>query len=224
MRSLEIRAVWWCALLLLCLCGCQPRSDNALRGRVVGVQDGDTLTLLTADRRQVKIRLAEIDAPERRQPFGQRSRQMLAERVHGREVRLQVSGVDRYQRTVARAYLGELDVNREMVRLGGAWVYRAYNTDRSLLAVEEEARRGGAGLWALPEAQRLPPWQWRRRQSQWRDAASDGAPAVGAACPPAPACGKLHSCAEARRLLVECGATALDRDGDGVPCEVLCPQ
>ncbi|MDH4052632.1 MAG: thermonuclease family protein, partial [Rubrivivax sp.] len=92
-------------LLLFLLHACQLPSDAVLRGTVVGVHDGDTLTLLTADRRQVKIRLAGIDAPERRQPYGQRSRQQLADLVSGREVQAQVAGVDKYQRTVARVHV-----------------------------------------------------------------------------------------------------------------------
>jgi len=208
-------------LLLFLLHACQLPSDAVLRGTVVGVHDGDTLTLLTADRRQVKIRLAGIDAPERRQPYGQRSRQQLADLVSGREVQAQVAGVDKYQRTVARVHVKALDVNRELVRRGAAWVYRDYNRDASLLAAESAARRDGAGLWALPEAQRQPPWEWRPQQAAQRGA-SAARRTPDPACPPAATCSQLRSCAEAQRLLATCGLQALDRDRDGIPCEALC--
>ena len=70
---------------------------------------------------------------------------------------------DRYARVVGRIYLGDLDINREMVRQGHAWVYRKYVKDRSLLEVEADARDASRGLWRLPEAEQVPPWEWRKR-------------------------------------------------------------
>ncbi len=72
-----------------------------------------------------------------------------------------VRDTDRYGRTVARVYAGSLDVNAEMIRLGAAWVYRRYSDDPGLLRLEELARSQHRGLWALPEAQAVPPWEWR---------------------------------------------------------------
>jgi endonuclease YncB( thermonuclease family) len=148
-------------LLLILLTTTSAWADE-LRGRVVGITDGDTLTLLTPERRQVKIRLGEIDAPESRQPYGSRARQALASMVFQQRARVVVQDVDRYGRTVGRVYAGSLDVNAEMVRRGAAWVYRRYSHDPSLLVLEKEARRAQAGLWALPESQRAPPWEWRK--------------------------------------------------------------
>lgn len=74
------------------------------------------------------------------------------------------NGQGGYGRTVARLYVEDLDVSREMVRLGAAWVYRKYNKDKSLLDVEAEAREAKRGLWSLPEAEQVPPWEWRRRK------------------------------------------------------------
>jgi endonuclease YncB( thermonuclease family) len=95
---------------------------------------------------QVKVRLAEIDTPEARQPYGSRSRQALSDLAFGQQVRVVEQGRDRYGRVVGRVYRGSLDVNAEMVRQGAAWVYRHYNRDRSLLALEEEARAARRGL------------------------------------------------------------------------------
>jgi endonuclease YncB( thermonuclease family) len=135
---------------------------TTLRGEVIGIADGDTLTLLTPERQQVRIRLAEVDTPERRQPWGNRARQALAELVFRRPVAVEVVDVDRYGRTVGWVFRGRLNINAEMIRQGHAWVYRRYLQDPTLLRLEAEARRQRRGLWSLPEAQRVPPWEWRR--------------------------------------------------------------
>jgi endonuclease YncB( thermonuclease family) len=141
-----------------------PAWAEELRGRVVAIHDGDTLTILTAERRQVRVRLAEIDAPESRQPYGSRARQALAAMFIRQNVRVVVVDTDRYGRTVGRVYAGPLDVNRELVRQGAAWVYRPHLHDRTLLVVEAEARTARRGLWSLPERDQMPPWVWRRQQ------------------------------------------------------------
>lgn len=132
-------------------------------GDVVKIADGDTLTLLTPAKEQVRIRLAEIDTPERGQPYAQKAQDALSRLVWGRPLAVRVVDTDRYGRTVGRIYVGEIDVSAEMVRLGAAWVYRRYATDASLFDLEAEAREGGRGLWGLSEAERAPPWEWRRR-------------------------------------------------------------
>lgn len=128
-------------------------------GEVVGVTDGDTVTVLR-DREQVKVRLAEIDAPEKAQPFGQRSRQSLAALVFWRNVLVVEQGKDRYGRTVGRLRVGDLDANEEQIRTGMAWVYDRYVKDRSLYELQDEARASRIGLWGDPEP--VPPWEWRK--------------------------------------------------------------
>ena len=131
-------------------------------GRVVAVADGDTLTLLTPDKRQIRIRLAEIDTPEKRQPYGTRAKQSLSDLCFGKHARVDVKTTDRYGRIVGRVYCAGIDANAEQVRRGAAWVYRKYARDPALYALENEARLERRGLWALPEAQRVPPWEWRK--------------------------------------------------------------
>lgn len=145
-----------------------PAMAREIFGRVVGITDGDTLTLLTDQRQQVSIRLAEIDAPERRQPFGDRTQQMLADLAFERRARIVVTSTDRNGRLVGTVFVGSRNINAEMVRRGGAWVFRRYSVDPALLALEAEAREARRGLWALPEPQRVPPWEWRdsRRPSR----------------------------------------------------------
>ncbi|MNZ31248.1 Thermonuclease precursor [compost metagenome] len=215
---------------------------DTVQCRVVGVSDGDTVTCLTSASRQVKVRLAEIDAPESRQPYGSRAKQALSALAFGKQVVLKVQDTDRYGRTVARLMVGRTDVNAELVQQGAAWVYRQYNRDRSLLALEQQARAAKRGLWALPESERLPPWEWRkagREQRQARPGSSSsltggrsgfaGGSAVGGSaggtgysCSPRKACSQITSCAEARFHLEQCGNTKLDGNGDGLPCESLC--
>lgn len=140
-----------------------------LVGQVVGVADGDTLTLLIADRAEVRIRLAEIDAPEighgrnkPGQPYGQRARQSLAELCYRKPATIRGPLTqDRYGRTVARVICDGIDANAEQVRRGFAWFYRAYGRDRTLAAIEADARADRRGLWADPNP--VPPWDWRHK-------------------------------------------------------------
>lgn len=212
------------AALLLPLCS----QAEAIIGKVVGISDGDTLTLLTADKRQVKVRLAEIDTPERAQPYGTRAQQQLSALAFGKQAELQVLDTDRYGRTVARVIVGGQDVNREMVREGAAWVYRAYNRDKSLLAVEADARAQNRGLWALPEADRVAPWDWRKAERTGQTINLAAKPAKtekdsGFSCSDGKKyCKEMSSCAEARFYLEQCGISRLDRDKDGIPCENVC--
>jgi endonuclease YncB( thermonuclease family) len=140
--------------------GSRPTTGE-FTARVVGIADGDTLTVLTAAREQVRVRLAEIDAPETRQPYGARARQTLAELAAGQSVRITVVDIDQFGRTVGRVRAGPVDVNAEMVRQGAAWVFTRFSRDPALPRLEAEARAARRGLWALPPAERIPPWEWR---------------------------------------------------------------
>ncbi|KAA2211355.1 thermonuclease family protein [Teichococcus oryzae] len=205
-----------------------PALAADLRGEVVGISDGDTLTLLTPDKRQLRVRLAEIDAPESRQPWGSRAQQALSALVFRQAVVVTVRETDRYGRSVGTVWVDGRSANAEMVRQGQAWVYRQYLRDRSLLALEEEARQAKRGLWALPEAERVPPWQWRRQGPTSQPApaplplASAAAGSAAFSCGGKRYCREMSSCAEARFHLQQCGLSRLDGDRDGVPCESLC--
>lgn len=198
-------------------------------GKVVAIADGDTLTLLTSDRQQIKVRLAEIDTPERGQPYGTRARQALADLAFGKQATIESREKDRYGRLIGRVRVAGVDVNRELVHRGAAWVYRQYSRDRSLLAVEADARAAKRGLWSLPETQRLAPWDWRKGTKPAALKPYSGTPLLAAAsgtqfsCSPRKTCGLMSSCEEARFQLEQCGNSRLDRDNDGIPCESICP-
>ena len=147
------------ALCLTLLLAVTPAQAD-VRGRVVSVHDGDTLTVLV-ERRQVKVRLTDIDAPELKQPFGTRSRQSLAELCFGKDASLDVRGQDRYQRTLATVTCAGTDANAEQVRRGYAWTYTRYaRTNSPLIAIQSEARSAHRGLWSEPSP--VAPWEWRR--------------------------------------------------------------
>lgn len=146
---------------LLLAAGCAQSADT-LQGKVVSIADGDTITLLDSSNKQIKVRLAEIDTPEKGQPYGNRAKQALSGMVFQKQVSVIVQDTDRYGRTVGRVYVDNLDVNAELVRTGAAWVYRQYLKDESLLNLEAEAQQSRRGIWGLSEAEQIPPWEWRR--------------------------------------------------------------
>jgi len=111
------------AIIALMFVSVSPVSAE-IAGKVIRIADGDTFTLLVEGNRQVQIRLAEIDAPEGGQPYGNRSRQALAGLIAAKDVVVHIQTQDRYGRTVGRPRVAELDVVEEMVRIGAAWVYR----------------------------------------------------------------------------------------------------
>ena len=140
-----------------------------ISGLVVQVANGDTITVLDAQMRQHKIRLAGIDAPEKAQAFGRRSQESLAELVANRSVIVETHKRDRYERFVGKVLVEGRDINVEQIRRGLAWFYRQYERElsardqQSYARAEEEARSFRAGLWA--DKQPIPPWDFRRDHS-----------------------------------------------------------
>lgn len=137
-----------------------------LSGKVVSITDGDTLTLLTPEKKQVKVRLDGIDAPERKQSYGTEAREHLADMVFQKDVKVEVVDKDRYGRSVGKIKVGRVDVNHAMVRAGYAWWYEKYAPDNvKLQKAEALARKEKKGLWAAedgitPQA----PWDYRKKK------------------------------------------------------------
>ena len=194
-------------------------ADEIYSARTVGVTDGDSITILIAGNRQLKIRLAEIDAPERDQPFGTKSKQALSDLVFGETISVQPITIDRYGRTVARLYFEGLDVNAAMIEQGAAWVYTAYSDDPLFPQLQAAAKAEGRGLWGLSEYEQIPPWEWRRGR---RASVPTDTGLEKYNCATKTYCREMTSCDEARWYLKECGLTRLDGDGDGIPCERMC--
>lgn len=146
-------------LLTLPTLSARSQASRTLTGRVVGVADGDTLTVLV-DNRQVRVRLHGIDCPESRQPWGSRAQEFTSSAVRNREARVEVRDTDRYGRTVGVVWLhgDRTPLNRQLVEQGLAWAYRRYSTE--YVPQEDAARRARRGLWA--DANPTPPWEFRR--------------------------------------------------------------
>lgn len=132
-------------------------------GRTVKVSDGDTVTILSAEKREVKIRLYGIDAPESKQPHGEAARSALAALVAGQQMEADVLDVDQYGRSVGLIKTGGADINGQMVADGHAWVYPNYCKIEECAAwkdAQAAAKAQRKGLWKAKNPQ--PPWQWRK--------------------------------------------------------------
>jgi len=221
-------------------CGGIPA--RTFSGKVIAVLDGDTLLVLRGGK-PVKVRLAEMDAPEKAQPYGTASQKSLAELVMGKQVRVASRAVDDYGRLVAVVSAGAINVNHEQVRRGMAWEYSRFaswaarrpslrdplHSNHRLMALQRDAQQARRGLWA-DEA--IEPSQWRKQHPGSLTpqpppvVSSASAPAIAtpatSACGDKKHCSEMTSCEEARHYLATCGIKTVDGDGDGMPCEKLC--
>lgn len=148
------------SVLILAVVGLTSGLAFADDGRVVSVHDGDTLTVLVG-KQQVKVRLADIDAPELRQPYGSRSKESLAALCFHEAAKLVQTARDRYGRAVGRVECGGMDASAHQVATGMAWVFPRYAPkDSPLYRLEADAKSARRGLWEDSGA--VPPWEWRR--------------------------------------------------------------
>lgn len=153
----------WILIGLVTLMSTGFATGESFTGKVVNVTDGDTVVVLRAGNIQEKIRLAEIDCPEKSQAFGQRAKQFTLDKAAQKNVTVEVRDHDRYGRTVGEVFLPDgKSLNRELVRNGYAWWYRRYSKDESLGELEAQARTARRGLWSDPAA--VAPWDWRKKQ------------------------------------------------------------
>ena len=126
-------------------------------GKVVGVTDGDTITVLAEGNKQYKVRLQHIDCPETRQPFASKAKQALSAKVFGKEVTVKWDEMDRYKRILGNVYIGKRWVNVELVSEGLAWHYKYYSKDKTMAAAETKARAAKLGIWSMPDLTRPHP-------------------------------------------------------------------
>lgn len=141
---------------------------GSLHGQVVGVSDGDTVTVLDANKRPNKIRLVGIDAPEKAQAYGQKAKDSLSELVYGKTVDVEWTKLDRYNRIVGKITLNDVDINLEQIERGMAWHYKQYQLGQTMQdriaysESENRARDKKLGLWQDPL--RTEPWTFRRQK------------------------------------------------------------
>jgi len=148
------------APLLLLLITATLHADE-IRGKVVSIADGDTITVLDAEKVQHKIRLEGIDSPEKGQAFGTKAKEKMSELVGEKEVVVTWKKKDRYGRILGDVHLGDRLINLEMVQEGLAWHYKQYSKSKELADAEDEARKAKKGLWGDKSPE--PPWEFRKR-------------------------------------------------------------
>ena len=165
-------------LVALACCLALSAQAETFNAKVIVVMDGDTVMVLREggseaagsppasplrglrNGKKIKIRLANIDAPEKAQPFGKQARDSLQELVGKKQIQIDSRAVDQYGRTVGFIKVDGLNVNQEQVRRGMAWDYSHFHTDKIYVGLQSDARRARRGLWAQPNPQ--APWQWRK--------------------------------------------------------------
>lgn len=145
------------------LAGILSTLNQEIQGKVIRVLDGDTIEVLQ-DKKPIRVRLANIDAPEKKQAFGRWSTNQLKALLAGQSVTVSYTQTDRYGRIIGRVFtMNGTEASRFMVHSGAAWVYERYNVDESLPALQREAQEQKRGLWADPKP--VPPWEWRHKQN-----------------------------------------------------------
>ncbi|MEQ1674482.1 MAG: thermonuclease family protein, partial [Candidatus Nitrotoga sp.] len=205
-----------CALLLFCVSALA--SGEEYSGRVISVLDGDTVLVSRDDRPQapIKIRLANIDAPEKDQEYGMASRQSLLGMVLNKPVQVVTQAVDDFGRIIATLSAGDLNVNHAQVQRGWAWGSSRFHSNKILMTMQHEAQQNRRGLWA--GANPVEPNIWRRNHA----ALPVKNLAVQAQDCGKRSCAQLQTCDKARQYFLRCGEVSLDGDRDGAPCENLC--
>lgn len=145
------------------LAGILSTLNQEIQGKVIRVLDGDTIEVLQ-DKKPVRIRLANIDAPEKKQAFGRWSANQLKALLAAQPVTVTYTQTDRYGRIIGHVFTTNgTDASRFMVQSGAAWVYERYNVDESLPALQREAQEQKRGLWV--DANPVPPWEWRYKHN-----------------------------------------------------------
>ena len=155
MLRIGVQLISACLLVLLL-------SSFTIKGKVVKVSDGDTFTILTADKKQERIRMLWIDAPEKTQPYGDASRQFLASLIAGKTIEVNCTEKDRYGRNLGYVVLNGSNVNELMLKKGYAWHYKQFDKNADRARLEQQARKNKLGLWR--DNTPLAPWSYRRNK------------------------------------------------------------
>ena len=156
-----VKHLFLCSLLLLSL----SLFSAEIKGKVVAVTDGDTITVLDKmDKGNFKIRLDKIDAPEKKQAFGNKAKQFLSALIFGKQVTVRYKAVDRYGRISGVIYCDGAEINLVMVQNGYAWHYSYYDKTPAYIQAEKQARADKKGLWADPNP--INPYEFRKMKKK----------------------------------------------------------
>ncbi|WP_418183351.1 thermonuclease family protein [Algibacter sp. PT7-4] len=141
------------------------KENHIISGKVTAITDGDTFKLLTKDSILIKVRLANIDAPERKQPFSKKAKQFVSQAIFRKHINIYVLKKDRYGRYIANVmYNDSLNLNFQLVKNGLAWHYTKYSTNQKLQDIENLAKKKKKGLWVNSKS--ISPWQWRANKKE----------------------------------------------------------
>jgi endonuclease YncB( thermonuclease family) len=212
--SLKCNFIFIALLLIMLFTG--RLYAETFNGKVVDVLDGDTIEVLH-NGKPVAVRLAQIYAPVKGQPFGITARNFVSVVAANEIVTVRFDAYDPYARPLAEVFLPEgTNLNKLIVGAGYAWRYEGYSKDPDYAALQADAKKEGIGLWQAPDP--VPPWEW-----QWMlKKASSSKVSDGFSCGRKQYCHEMASCEEAKFYLYACGLERLDRDQNGIPCENLC--
>jgi micrococcal nuclease len=151
-------------LILLFLFGSLSCKEEIFFGKAVKISDGDTFTILTSEKKQIKIRLYGIDAPEKGQDFGNVAKEYLGQLLKDQVVTIRSKGRDQYGRTIGIATIGSKNVNEELLKAGLVWHFKEYDKNPDWNLLEVKAREQRKGLWSHTTP--IPPWDFRKSRKQ----------------------------------------------------------
>lgn len=161
--SNKLKTKLFAFLLLLCCCSNPKQLPNSFLAKVIGIKDGDTIEILE-DQKPIIVRLADIDCPEKSQPFGTSAKKFTSDFCYGKEVTINSNGkFDRYKRLIATVIIANISLNRELIINGYAWHFKKYSHSKEFSELEEKARLNKVGLWA--DKNPTPPWDWRKHKT-----------------------------------------------------------
>ena len=138
-------------------------SQTTLTAKVVGIKDGDTVVVLDSLNNQTTLRLAEVDCPEKNQPFGTKAKQYTSDQIYLKTIKYVVTDTDRYGRSIAMIYYDEDNkyLSAEIIKAGMGWHYKRYSTSKELATFEDNAKKNKIGLWI--DNNPINPSDWRKQ-------------------------------------------------------------
>lgn len=138
-------------------------SQTTFTAKVVGIKDGDTVVVLDSLNNQTTLRLAEVDCPEKSQPFGTKAKQFTSDQIYLKTIKYVVTDTDRYGRSIAMIYYDTNNkyLSAEIIKAGMGWHYKRYSTSKELAAFEDNARKNKIGLWV--DSNPVAPWEFRKQ-------------------------------------------------------------
>ncbi len=158
------------ALILVAYEFYQEYSHKELNAKVVNVSDGDTFRAIIDGETQ-RVRLSDIDCPEKNQPYGNKAKLFTSERIKGQHVYVRIDGKDRYGRILGTVFLEDgTNLNEELVKKGLAWHYKDYSSNQQFADFEKQARMSGKGLWSQKKP--VAPWTYRKNKRKAQPAAA----------------------------------------------------